>query len=75
VEYAIMGHTHEPVSGEHYINTGCWTRYYRFGGDQNMRSWDVLKEDSYQLFPYELRYAEIMAGGVPAAKLFREQKS
>ena len=75
VEYAIMGHTHTPVSGQHYINTGCWTRYYQFGGDQNMSSWDVLKEDSYQLFPYELRYAEIMAGGVPAAKLFREKKS
>ena len=75
VEYAVMGHTHQPVSNPHYINTGCWTRYYQFGGDQNMRSWDVLKENSYQLFPYELRYAEIPAGGIPTAKLFREKKS
>lgn len=75
VEYAIMGHTHEPVTGPHYINTGCWTRYYRFGGDQNMSSWDVLKEDSYQLFPYELRYAEILAGDAPQAKIFLEKKS
>lgn len=75
VEYAIMGHTHEPVTGKHYINTGCWTRYYRFGGDQNMRSWDVLKEDSYQLFPYELRYAEIKVGEAPEAKIFLEKKS
>jgi len=75
VRYAIMGHTHEPITSEHYINTGCWTRYYRFGGDQNMRSWDVLREDSYQDFPYELRYAEIMAGDAPQVRLFREKKS
>ncbi|HZH30236.1 MAG TPA: metallophosphoesterase [Pyrinomonadaceae bacterium] len=75
VAYAVMGHTHEPVEGQRYINTGCWTRYYRFGGDENMRSWDVLKENSYELFPYELRYAEIAPGQPPRAIVFRERKS
>lgn len=75
VTYAIMGHTHEPVDGRRYINTGCWTRYYRFGSDEDMRSWDVLKENSYQQFPYELRYAEVVPGQPPQAKVFEEKKS
>ncbi|MDQ2974822.1 MAG: metallophosphoesterase [Acidobacteriota bacterium] len=60
----IMGHTHEPVCDlphARYINTGSWTRYYRIG-DNKIRSWDILRTDSHELFPYQLNYAEIPPG-------------
>lgn len=73
--YVIMGHTHESVVSPRYLNTGCWIRYYQFGGTEDMRSWDVLKENSYSLFPYVLRYAEILPGQGPRAKVFAEKTS
>ncbi|HEV2806210.1 MAG TPA: metallophosphoesterase [Chthoniobacterales bacterium] len=73
--YVIMGHTHEAVVSARYLNTGCWIRYYQFGGTEDMRSWDVLKENSYALFPYVLRYAEIVPSQAPQAKVFSEKTS
>ncbi len=61
VDAVIMGHTHEPVKqlpNLRYFNTGSWTRNYR-GGDERMRSWEILRPGSGRLFPYELNYVEI----------------
>jgi UDP-2,3-diacylglucosamine pyrophosphatase LpxH len=60
VTAVIMGHTHEPVSCVKdftYLNTGCWTRYYRFGDEEPTLSWRILRERSYERFPYHLQYA------------------
>jgi UDP-2,3-diacylglucosamine pyrophosphatase LpxH len=75
VSHVVMGHTHEPVVSPAYVNTGCWTRYFRFGDDGEMRSWKVLNEDSYELFPYRLGFAEIVPGADPPvrADFFREK--
>jgi UDP-2,3-diacylglucosamine pyrophosphatase LpxH len=64
VKAVVMGHTHEVVRpGElPYFNTGCWTRYYRFRDDQPIRSWKLLRDPSYELFPYQLNYLEIVPG-------------
>lgn len=61
VKAVIMGHTHEVVSDPAlpYINAGCWTRYLDFRKTDRIRSWSVLREDSYELFPYQLNYVEI----------------
>lgn len=61
VQAVIMGHTHEPVNTpeSRYFNTGSWTRYYRFRKDEATRPWKVLKDNSYEDFPYELNYVEI----------------
>jgi UDP-2,3-diacylglucosamine pyrophosphatase LpxH len=60
----IMGHTHEsvnPTTELNYLNIGCWTRYYREGtGKEVKRSWSLLKESSYEHFPYELAYAQVL---------------
>ncbi len=61
----IMGHTHEVVRPREqlpYANTGCWTRYYRFGDDEPTPRWKLLRSPSYQLFPYELNYVQILPG-------------
>jgi len=65
VSHVIMGHTHEPIDKPGYVNTGCWTRYFRFGDDGDIHSWKVLDKDSYKLFPYTLRFAEIVPGNNP----------
>jgi DNA repair exonuclease SbcCD nuclease subunit len=62
VAVVIMGHTHEPVmrpEGLPYFNTGSWTRYYRFGEDDDPRPWSILQKGLYRDFPYQLLYAEI----------------
>jgi UDP-2,3-diacylglucosamine pyrophosphatase LpxH len=72
VALTVMGHTHEPVKrlpARAYINTGSWTRYYRFTAPDTTTSWDVLKRDSYLTFPYELNYVEIVPGAVESAQL------
>jgi UDP-2,3-diacylglucosamine pyrophosphatase LpxH len=69
IDTVIMGHTHEAVGpddlrsgGVHYFNTGCWTRYYRFGEKESVRSWELLQNPDYALFPYELNYVQIIPG-------------
>jgi hypothetical protein len=60
----IMAHTHEPVDPDatlNYVNTGSWTRYFReSSGQKRARSWDLLKKSSYDYFPYELAYADLL---------------
>jgi UDP-2,3-diacylglucosamine pyrophosphatase LpxH len=60
VRCVVMGHTHEPVNTPEarYLNTGSWTRYYRFAAGDKTESWKVLKTDSFLTFPYELNYVE-----------------
>ena len=71
----IMGHTHEPVNptGElNYVNIGSWTRYYQDTAQKTVRrSWSLLKNSSYEHFPYELAYAQVSTSGY--AKLTREK--
>ncbi len=55
----VMGHTHEAVewvTGFTYINLGSWTRYYRFAENEPTAPWRILRERSYERFPYSLRY-------------------
>ncbi len=59
VNTVAMGHTHEPVErlrGFSYFNTGSWTRYYRFSDTEPTRPWAVLRNHSYEDFPYSLQY-------------------
>jgi hypothetical protein len=59
VKTVVMGHTHQPVKrlkGFSYFNTGSWTRYYRFSDNEPTRPWAVLKDHSYDDFPYSLQY-------------------
>ena len=61
-QLVVMGHTHEPVEkpeGLNYFNTGSWTRYYRFDGDERPSAWSMLQNQSYESFPYTLNYVEI----------------
>jgi UDP-2,3-diacylglucosamine pyrophosphatase LpxH len=72
VSHLIMGHTHEPIANPaapYYLNTGCWTRYYDFSKGGKMRSWNILKKNSYVDFPYKLNYAEITPGQKPEVRL------
>lgn len=65
----VMGHTHESVeqaNGFAYFNTGSWTRYYVFGDDERTAPWRVLREGSYERFPYRLRYAFVRPGAASA---------
>lgn len=65
VDMVVMGHTHEPVRslGElPYLNSGSWTRNYDFKTG-TLRTWEVLRADSYKYFPYELNYVEIPNDG------------
>jgi hypothetical protein len=78
VEAVIMGHTHETVNRPQalpYINTGCWTRYYRFANDEPLRAWPLLRSPTYSRFPYQLNYAEITPGTPPSTRMvtFRER--
>lgn len=71
----VMGHTHEPVERPGYLNTGSWTRYYRFDADESSRPWSMLRKHSFEAFPYELRYAELVPGSPARARtlLFRQK--
>lgn len=71
-QVVIMGHTHETVDQPEcprYINAGSWTRYYRFVAQDTRPSWAILRSNSFQLFPYQLKYAEITAGQSPTTRL------
>jgi hypothetical protein len=62
IELVVMGHTHEPVEkprGFNYYNTGSWTRYFRFDGEDRPSSWSILKKQSYVDFPFQLNYVDI----------------
>lgn len=66
LEGVVMGHTHEKVndfSNLKYFNTGSWTRYYNFES-QKLTSWSILQTNSYQVFPYQLNYVEIVPGKI-----------
>lgn len=58
----VMGHTHQVVNDPRYVNTGSWTRYFTFAGGESSRAWDILRENSYEIFPYQLNYVEILPG-------------
>jgi hypothetical protein len=69
VTTVIMGHTHEPVEdvdGYTYFNTGSWTRYYVFEDTEKTAPWRILREGSYERFPYRLRYALVEPGATTA---------
>lgn len=62
VTEVIMGHTHATLNKRpmlNYMNTGCWTRYFVYADQDKLRPWSMLKESSYETFPYELRYVRI----------------
>ncbi len=70
VEVVIMGHTHERQDrpdGRAYLNTGSWTRYYKQREGRN--SWAVLRDGSYEDFPYQLLYAAVDTRHPSKAKL------
>jgi UDP-2,3-diacylglucosamine pyrophosphatase LpxH len=72
VKLVIMGHTHEPVKkpeGLNYYNTGSWTRYYRFDGDDLASSWSILRDRSYVNFPFQLNYMDIDVDNPTAAQM------
>lgn len=65
VTTVAMGHTHEPIdrSGAfRYFNTGCWTRYYQFTQDEKTKPWKLLRDRSYEHFPYRLLYVLVKPG-------------
>jgi hypothetical protein len=69
VTTVVMGHTHEPIerSGAFtFFNTGSWTRYYRFGDKEKTEPWRLLRERSYERFPYLLHYIEVQPGSSSA---------
>jgi hypothetical protein len=69
VTTVIMGHTHEPVERMQkftYFNTGSWTRYYRFEDKERTAPWRLLRERSYESFPYRLRYVLVSPGNSAA---------
>ena len=76
VDLVLMGHTHEKVgkSDLPYINTGCWTRYYRFNPAEKKVPWEILQSNSYLQFPYELNYVEVAAGKSNVAQLATYQE-
>jgi len=71
-DMVIMGHTHErvePSKSLAYINTGCWTRYFQFQPKHFKISWDMLKPQAAEYFPYKLDFAEIIAPGREGVQL------
>jgi UDP-2,3-diacylglucosamine pyrophosphatase LpxH len=62
VTTVVMGHTHEPIERMQkftYYNTGSWTRYYRFDKTEPTAPWRLLREHSYEHFPYSLHYVSV----------------
>lgn len=71
-EVVVMGHTHErvnPIPDFPYINIGSWTRYYVFGDDEKTNAHRLLRTRSYEKFPYQLNYAEIVPDRPQPARL------
>ena len=65
----VMGHTHEVVERLKpftYFNTGSWTRYYRFAKKEQTAPWRLLRQQSYERFPYQLRYVAVPPDGASA---------
>ncbi|HVR58100.1 MAG TPA: hypothetical protein VMT72_14890 [Pseudolabrys sp.] len=61
----VMGHTHEAMERTNsftYFNTGSWTRYYRFAKHEPTAAWNMLRERSYERFPFHLRYVVVKPG-------------
>jgi UDP-2,3-diacylglucosamine pyrophosphatase LpxH len=78
VTAVVMGHTHEPVDRPgrfYYFNTGSWTRYYRFTQDEKTAPWKLLRERSYERFPYRLLYVVVEPGATVAAMETWREKS
>lgn len=79
VTAVVMGHTHEPVqraSDFTYLNTGSWTRYYHFSENQRTQPWRVLRERSYERFPYRLSAAVVRPGALDVVlDTWRERSS
>jgi UDP-2,3-diacylglucosamine pyrophosphatase LpxH len=72
VDMVIMGHTHErvePTAEFAYINTGCWTRYLKFGPLDFAISWKMLKPQAADHFPYRLDYVDISGPGKEGVQL------
>lgn len=77
-EVIIMGHTHEPLErrdGFRYINSGSWTRYFRFDHKVKCPSWELLRAGSFEDFPYQLYYVEIAANLEVTKVLFHERRT
>jgi UDP-2,3-diacylglucosamine pyrophosphatase LpxH len=69
VTTVVMGHTHESVERMQkftYFNTGSWTRYYRFEDKEGTAPWRLLRERSYESFPYRLRFVLVSPGNSAA---------
>ena len=62
VTTVVMGHTHEAVERRdafNYFNTGSWTRYYRFADNEPTAAWSMLRDQSYERFPFQLHYVMV----------------
>ena len=73
VEAVVMGHTHEVVDFSErlaYANTGCWIRYYQFGDGEMSLRWPLLRDPTYELFPYWLLYVDAVPGATPRLATF-----
>jgi UDP-2,3-diacylglucosamine pyrophosphatase LpxH len=67
VNAVVMGHTHEPVldgNKSRYLNSGSWTRYYRYKPEEKTHPWLRLKPQSLRHFPYKLLYIQIVSTDV-----------
>jgi UDP-2,3-diacylglucosamine pyrophosphatase LpxH len=77
VTTVVMGHTHEPIERKthfSYFNTGSWTRYYRFAKDEATAAWTILRDRSYERFPYQLRYMLVRPSDTAATmEIWRER--
>ena len=72
VDMVLMGHTHErvePSPALAYINSGCWTRCLTFGTLDFAISWNMLKAEAADHFPYKLDYVDITGPGTKGARL------
>ena len=60
---AVLGKV-EPL-----VNTGCWTRYFEQRENGSRHGWSVLKNGTYEDFPYRLHYAEIVQTDPATARM------
>jgi UDP-2,3-diacylglucosamine pyrophosphatase LpxH len=67
--YVTMGHTHEPIDGDRYFNTGSWTRYYQHVANEGLHPWAMLRTNSFTRFPYALKFLRSESGPPPRVKL------
>ncbi|HWS55680.1 MAG TPA: hypothetical protein VN228_16195 [Pyrinomonadaceae bacterium] len=73
----VMGHTHErvdPSAGLPYVNAGSWTRYYVFGDDEKVDARRLLRTRSYEDFPYQLNYVEIVPARAEPLRLITHRE-